>query len=132
LTNKSMRGGDSPSLAEIEADYEAMIGFVPEKIRQRLAVSEKIDPDTMRLVERWRLAALTPDALDQKTVQLMSFAILLVQGSAAARNHAYAAKKVGASAAELHAAAAIATLFRGIAAFNEAGGIIAETFPDAK
>ena len=116
------------SLADIEAVYEDMIGFVPAKVRARLAASEKIDPETLRIVERWRLNALTPDALDQKTVQLISFAILLVQGSAAARNHALAAKKAGATREELHAAAGIANLFRGIAAFNQAGEIIAELF----
>ncbi|MGD8809729.1 MAG: hypothetical protein PVG24_08990, partial [Gammaproteobacteria bacterium] len=61
------------TLADIEAAYENMIGFVPPKVRKRLRASEAIDPDTLRLVERWRLNALTPDALDQKQVQLMAF-----------------------------------------------------------
>lgn len=118
------------SLADIERAYEDMIGFVPPKVRARLAVSERIDPETLRIVERWRLDALTPDALDQKTVQLMAFAILLAQGSAAAKNHAHAAAKAGATADELHAAAGIASLFRGIAAFNQGGEIVADLFPD--
>ena len=118
------------TLADIEAAYENMIGFVPPKVRKRLHVSEAIDPQTLRLVERWRLNALTPAALDQKTVQLMAFAILLVQDSAAAKNHAHAAIKAGASKQELHAAAAIANLFRGIAAFNHAGEVLAELYPD--
>jgi AhpD family alkylhydroperoxidase len=120
---------DLKSRAEIEADYETMIGFVPEKIRRRLDVSERLDPITLGIFEQWRLQALTPDALDQKTVQLMAFAILLVQGSAAARNHGHAAVRVGATAEELHAAAAIAALFRGVAAFNQAGEIIESLFP---
>jgi alkylhydroperoxidase/carboxymuconolactone decarboxylase family protein YurZ len=118
------------TLADIEAAYEDMIGFVPPKIRKRLHVSEAIDPETLRLVERWRLNALTPAALDQKTVQLMAFAILLVQDSAAAKNHAHAAIRAGASKEELHAAAAIANLFRGIAAFNHAGEVLAELYPE--
>ena len=118
------------TLADIEAAYENMIGFVPPKVRKRLHVSEAIDANTLRLVERWRLNALTPAALDQKTVQLMAFAILLVQDSAAAKNHAHAAIKAGASREELHAAAAIANLFRGIAAFNHAGEVLAELYPD--
>jgi len=117
------------TLADIEAAYESMIGFVPPKVRSRLHVSEAIDPETLRLVERWRLNALTPAALDQKTVQLMAFAILLVQGSAAAKNHAHAAIRAGASRDELHAAGAIANLFRGIAAFNHAGEVLAELYP---
>lgn len=113
------------SRAEIEADYERMIGFVPEKVRRRLEVSEQLDPQTMELFEAWRQRALTPAALDAKTVQLMAFAILLVQGSAAAENHARAAVRAGADAAELHAAAGIAAVFRGVAAFNQAGDILA-------
>ena len=75
-------------------------------------------------LEDWRIAALTPDALDQKTVQLMAFAILLVQTSEAAANHAKAAIKAGATLEELHASAGIAALFRGVAAFNMAGEIL--------
>ena len=125
-------GTETPleTLAEIEAAYEEMIGFVPPKVRTRLKASDQIDPDTLRVVERWRLNALTPAALDQKTVQLMAFAILLVQTSAAAKNHAHAAVKAGATKEELHAAAAVANLFRGIGAFNHAGEVLAELFPD--
>lgn len=118
------------TIADIEAAYQEMIGFVPTKVRQRLDASEAIDPQTLRIVEQWRLNALTPAVLDQKTVQLICFAILLVQDSAAAKNHAHAAVRAGASKEELHAAAAIANLFRGIAAFNHAGAIIGELFPD--
>jgi AhpD family alkylhydroperoxidase len=127
---KSDSTGQLETLAEIEAAYEDMIGFVPAKVRARLRASDRIDPATLRLVERWRLNALTPAALDQKTVQLISFAILLVQGSAAARNHAHAAVKAGASQEELHAAAGISNLFRGIAAFNQAGEVLDELFAD--
>lgn len=127
-----LRGREAPleTLVDIERAYEDMIGFVPPKVRTRLAVSERLDPEALRIVERWRLNALTPDALDQKTVQLMAFAILLVQGSAAAENHAHAAVKAGATADELHAAAGIANLFRGIAALNQGGEIVARLFAD--
>ena len=69
-------------------------------------------------LEDWRIAALTPEALDQKTVQLM-----VVRHPAGAdlgrrRQHARAAIKAGATLQELHACAAIAALFRGVAAFN--------------
>jgi len=61
-------------------------------------------------------------------VQLMAFAILLVQTSEAAANHAKAA--AGATLEELHASAGIAALFRGVAAFNMAGEILAGLFPE--
>jgi alkylhydroperoxidase/carboxymuconolactone decarboxylase family protein YurZ len=120
------------SLAELEQRYVDMIGFTPPKVAKRLKLGMDVDPDLLGALEDWRLAALTPDALDPKTVQLISFAILLVQTSEAAGNHAKAAVKAGATREELHAAAALAALFRGLAAFNLAGEIIGGLFPDAK
>ena len=92
----------------------------------------RTDPALLAALEDWRLAALTPDALDPKTVQLMAFAILLVQTSEAAANHAKAAVKAGATLEELHATAGVASLFRGLAAFNLAGEILSEMFPESK
>ena len=46
-----------------------------------------------------------------------------VQTSKAAANHAKAAIRAGATLEELHAAAGIAALFRGVAAFKMAGEI---------
>jgi alkylhydroperoxidase/carboxymuconolactone decarboxylase family protein YurZ len=118
------------TLAEFEQRYQDMIGFTPPKIAKRLKLSMNVDPKLLAALEDWRLAALTPDALDQKTVQIMSFAILLVQTSEAAANHARAAIKAGATREELHAAAGIAALFRGLAAFNLAGEILSTLFPE--
>jgi alkylhydroperoxidase/carboxymuconolactone decarboxylase family protein YurZ len=53
-----------------------------------------------------------------------------VQTSDAAANHARAAIKAGATLQELHASAAIAALFRGVAAFNLAGEILSTLFPE--
>ena len=120
------------TLAEFEQRYQDMLGFTPPKIAKRLKLGMQVDPALVTALEDWRIAALTPDALDQKTVQLMSFAILLVQTSEAAANHAKAAIKAGATLEELHASAGIAALFRGVAAFNLAGEILATLFPDDK
>jgi alkylhydroperoxidase/carboxymuconolactone decarboxylase family protein YurZ len=119
-----------PTLDDLERRYRDMIGLVPPKIAKRLKLGLQVDPGIVTALEDWRIAALTPQALDQKTVQLMSFAILLVQTSDAAANHARAAIKAGATLQELHAAAAIATLFRGVAAFNLAGEILGAQFPE--
>lgn len=118
------------SLDELKSRYESMIGFTPPRIGKRLELGMRVDPALTTALEDWRIAALTPDALDQKTVQLMAFAILLVQGSEAAANHAKAAIKAGATLQELHASAGIAALFRGVAAINMAGGILVELFPE--
>jgi alkylhydroperoxidase/carboxymuconolactone decarboxylase family protein YurZ len=118
------------TLEDLELRYTEMIGFTPPKIAKRLKLGMRVDPALVTALEDWRIAALTPTALDQKTVQLMSFAILLVQTSEAAANHARAAIKAGATLEELHAAAAIAALFRGVAAFNLAGEVLATLFPE--
>ena len=102
----------------------------PLCLEQRYAYYLAIPLGALTALEDWRIAALTPDALDQKTVQLMAFAILLVQTSEAAANHAKAAIKAGATLEELHASAGIAALFRGVAAFNMAGEILAGLFPE--
>lgn len=122
----------SATLDDLEGRYRDMIGLVPPKIGKRLKLGLKVDPGIVNALEDWRIAALTPQALDQKTVQLMSFAILLVQTSEAAANHARAAIKAGATLEELHASAAIAALFRGVAAFNLAGEILSTLFPDSE
>lgn len=121
-----------PTLDELEGRYRDMIGFTPPRIAKRLKLGMRVDPDLVAAIEDWRIAALTPQALDQKTVQLMSFAILLVQTSEAAANHAKAAVKAGATLEELHASAGIAALFRGVAAFNLAGDILSGLFPETE
>src|SRR6185312_6655125 len=118
------------SLDELKSRYESMIGFTPPKIAKRLELGMAVDPDLVAALEDWRIAALTPDALDAKTVQLICFAVLLAQTSEAAANHARAAVKAGATVEELHATAGLATLFRGVAAFNLAGEMISGLFPD--
>ena len=118
------------TLAEFEQRYQDMIGYTPPKIAKRLKLGMAVDPDLLAALEDWRIAALTPDALDAKTVQLICFAVLLAQTSEAATNHARAAVKAGATMEELHATAGLAALFRGVAAFNLAGEIIAGLFPD--
>src|SRR5262249_20684792 len=119
------------TLEEFEQRYQDMVGFTPSKIAERLKLGMKVDPNLLAALEDWRIAALTPKALDQKTVQLICFAILLAQTSEAAANHARAAIRVGVTPEELHAAAGLATLFRGLAAFNLAGEIIAKLCPDS-
>ncbi|MCZ8313473.1 carboxymuconolactone decarboxylase family protein [Phreatobacter sp.] len=123
-------GKSLPTLSELKKRYEDMIGFTPPRIAKRLELGMNVDPALVTALEDWRIAALTPDALDQKTVQLMAFAILLTQTSEAATNHAKAAIKAGASLDELHAAAGVAALFRGVAAFNLAGEVLTGLFPD--
>ena len=116
---------------EILAGYEAMIGRVPPKVAKRIELMAEADPAALSQLEEVRAAFLNPRHLDQKMVQLMVFAILLTQTSGAARNHARAALRAGASRQELVEAANVAFLFRGLAAANHAGEMLQEVFAEA-
>jgi len=65
-----------------------------------------------------RLRAMYPACFDVKTSQLMLFGILLALMGDAARLHAIAARRAGASWEELHAVVGLAYLFRGMPAAN--------------
>ena len=105
-------------LRALRAPYEELIGFVPPRIQARTDIGSRIDPELLRLQEQVRLAAMYPKCFDVKTAQLMLFGILLALMGDAARLHAIAARRAGASWEELHAAVGLAYLFRGMPAAN--------------
>lgn len=113
---------------EILSGYERMIGRVPPKVAKRIELMQERDPEALERLETVRAQFLDPKHLDQKTVQLISFAILLVQTSNAAGNHARAALRAGATVEDLIDTVHIAFLFRGLAAANHAGEILADVF----
>lgn len=98
--------------------YEELIGFVPPRIRERIALSSEVDPELLDQVEEIRKHAMSPKCFDTKTTQLILFAALLTQVSPAAEYHGRAAARAGATKEELHAIAALVFLFRGLPAFN--------------
>jgi 4-carboxymuconolactone decarboxylase len=105
-------------IAALRAPYEALIGFVPPRIAARSELGVRIDPELLRLQEAARLRAMYPACFDVKTAQLMLFGILLALMGDAARLHALAARRAGASWEELHAVVGLAYLFRGLPAAN--------------
>ena len=105
-------------IAALRAPYEALIGFVPPRIVARTELGARLDPELLRLEEAVRLRAMYPACFDVKTAQLMLFGILLTLMGDAARLHAIAARRAGASWEELHAVVGLAFLFRGLPAAN--------------
>jgi alkylhydroperoxidase/carboxymuconolactone decarboxylase family protein YurZ len=105
-------------LATLRAPYETLIGFVPPRIMARTELGARLDPDLLRLQEAARLRAMYPTCFDVKTSQLMLFGILLALMGDAARLHAIAARRGGASWEELSAVVGLAYLFRGLPAAN--------------
>lgn len=105
-------------LAALRAPYETLIGFVPPRILARTELGARLDPELLRLQEAARLRAMYPACFDVKTTQLMLFGILLALMGDAARFHALAARRAGATWEELHAVVGLAYLFRGLPAAN--------------
>ncbi|MDH4189357.1 MAG: carboxymuconolactone decarboxylase family protein [Betaproteobacteria bacterium] len=112
------------SLLDLEKPYRDLLGFMPARVRERIGLGMEIDAAATTAIEALRAQLVAPQALDLKTSQLIAFGILLVNLSQAAENHALAALRAGASAEELHAAAGIAFLFRGLPAINLAGEVL--------
>ena len=118
----------SKSKEEYLKIYEELLGFVPPKIDHRVSLGLDVAPETLDAVEAMREKVMYPDCLDVKTAQMILFACLLTNLAPAAKIHAIAAKRAGASREELHAVAGLAFLFRGLSAFNNGAQIINEVF----
>lgn len=112
-------------LEERRAFYEDLLGFVPPRIRARLAVTGALDPELLAMQEALRAHAMYPSCFDTKTAQLMLFGMLLMDLSDAALLHAIAARRAGASWEELQAVVSLCFLFRGLSAANRGAEILA-------
>src|SRR5688572_13482724 len=121
-----------PDAEDYKKIYDELIGFTPPRIQHRIRLGLEVDPDLLHLTESIRENAMYPRALEVKTAQLILFGILLSQVSPAAEYHARAAKRAGASKAELHAVAGLAFLFRGLPAFNIAAELINKIYDEEK
>jgi alkylhydroperoxidase/carboxymuconolactone decarboxylase family protein YurZ len=105
--------------------YEDLIGFVPPRIEARLNVTGALDPKMVELQEQMREHAMYPRSFDVKTAQLMLFGMLMMDGSDAAVLHAMAARRAGATWAELQDVINLCFLFRGLSAANKGAELLA-------
>ncbi len=98
--------------------YVELIGFVPPRIQARTDLLARLDPALLAQQEELRRRCMYPDCFDTKTAQLMLFAILLTNLQDAAKLHALAAYRAGATFEELSAVVNLVFLFRGLSAAN--------------
>jgi 4-carboxymuconolactone decarboxylase len=98
--------------------YVELLGFVPPRIQARTDFLARLDPDLLTMQEELRRHCMYPDCFDVKTSQLMLFAILLTNLQDAAKLHALAAYRAGATFEELNAVVNLVFLFRGLSAAN--------------
>ena len=123
-----MEPPDNPSdnTPDHTASYRQMFGFVPPFVTARLAEQGTLDPAFTDAFEAMRLQAFENSALDDKTKQLIAFAVLMSHIRPAAANHAVGARRAGASWEELSAAAEIATVLGALGIANRIGDIFTE------
>lgn len=98
--------------------YVELLGFVPPRIQARTDLLARVDPELLAMQEDLRRHCMYPDCFDTKTSQLMLFAILLANLQDAAKLHALAAYRAGATFEELSAVVNLVFLFRGLSAAN--------------
>ncbi len=106
--------------------YVDLIGFVPPRIQARTDLLSRVDPEGLRLQEELRRHFMYPKCFDVKTSQLMLFGMLLMNLQDAAKLHAIAARRAGATWEELAAVVGLAFLFRGLSAANYGSQILME------
>ena len=103
---------------EYRGAYIELLGFVPPRIQARTDLLARLDPELLSMQEELRRHCMYPDCFDTKTSQLMLFAILLTNLQDAAKLHALAAYRAGATFEELSAVVNLVFLFRGLSAAN--------------
>ncbi len=103
---------------EYRSFYVELLGFVPPRIQARTDLLARLDPELLTMQEELRRHCMYPDCFDAKTAQLMLFGMLLVNLQDAAKLHAIAAHRAGATFEELSAVVNLAFLFRGLSAAN--------------
>jgi 4-carboxymuconolactone decarboxylase len=118
LDNLPERQIPDEQVEQVREHYVKLLGFVPPRILARTDLLARLDPELLTLQEELRRHCMYPDCFDVKTSQLMLFAILLVNLQDAAKLHALAAYRAGATFAELNAVVNLVFLFRGLSAAN--------------
>ncbi|MEW6403559.1 MAG: carboxymuconolactone decarboxylase family protein [Chloroflexota bacterium] len=114
--------------------YTELLGFVPPRIQARTDLLARVDPELLAMQEELRRHCMYPDCFDTKTSQLILFAILLANLQDAAKLHALAAYRAGATFEELNAIVNLVFLFRGLSAANLGAEIlqgIAKSFKES-
>ncbi|MDF5719643.1 MAG: hypothetical protein PUP91_03945 [Rhizonema sp. PD37] len=90
----------------------------------------EIEPESLRLAEQQRAHAFYSDVFDVKTTQIILYGMLLHAGNPAAKFHALAARRAGASWQELQKVAELAAATAASGPMNNGGFILKELHSD--
>ena len=111
-------------LEEYERSYADMFGEVPPLPKAKFEFATQVSPEALKIVEQMRTQAFYNDTFDMKTTQMMLFAMLLVEGSGAAKYHAIAAQRYGASWIELQTVVELATAVSALGPMNRGSALL--------
>jgi alkylhydroperoxidase/carboxymuconolactone decarboxylase family protein YurZ len=105
--------------------YVELFGTLPTLPAARFAFSGEVNPDFLRVAEQLRAQAFYSDVFDVKTTQLMLFGMLLIEhNQIAAQQHAIAARRAGASWAELHKVVELAAATKSLGPANQGSALL--------
>jgi len=110
--------------------YVSLFDHLPGNPKERMKLGIAVNPEFTQALEEFRAAAVLDGALDDKTKQLISVAFLAARASAGTYFHAKAARKFGASWAELHKVVELAAFYTGFSAINEGGQALVRLYKE--
>jgi alkylhydroperoxidase/carboxymuconolactone decarboxylase family protein YurZ len=113
-------------LAAAYASYQPLLGTLPAELATRFAVSGELAPEFLVLFERIRAYVFYSETFDEKVTQLLIFGMFLALHRDAARLHALAARRAGATWPEIHKVIELAALVGGFTALTIGDMIIAQ------
>lgn len=119
-----------PDLAAFRDSYDKLFGLIPPLPGAKFDSIAEIDPESLRLAEQQRAHAFYCDVFDIKTTQLILFGMLLHAGVPAAKFHALAARRAGASWSELQKVGELAAAAAASGLMNNSGSILKELQAD--
>lgn len=119
-----------PDLAAFHDSYVKLFGSMPPLPGAKFDLIAEIDPQSLRLTEQQRAHAFYSDVFDVKTTQLILFGMLLHAGVPAAKFHALAARRAGASWQELQKVVELAAAALASSPMNNGGSILKDLRAD--
>ena len=117
-------------LAAFRDSYINLFGSMPPLPGAKFDSIAEIDPESLRLAEQQRAHAFYSDVFDVKTTQLILFGMLLHAGVPAAKFHALAARRAGASWEELQKVTELAAAALASGPMNTGGSILKDLRAD--
>lgn len=113
-------------LAAFQHSYEELFGLMPPLPEAKFDAIPDIDTESLRLAEQQRAHAFYSDVFDVKTTQLILYGMLLYSGTPAAKFHALAAHRAGATWKELQKVGELAAAAAASGPMNNSGAVLKE------